>query len=108
MVPPQHLSPKILAALGLLGCERTSACLSVNACLGAPYYGDDTGDTGDTGSGEGLCLSRSPDVDATQVEHTPVVSPQEEMGSVDAVSSVIGRGGLPDDIRRRIEKALKP
>jgi hypothetical protein len=33
MVPPDKLTPKILAALGFLGCTQTSICLSVAPCL---------------------------------------------------------------------------
>lgn len=106
MVPPQHLSPKVLAALGLLGCERTSACLSVNACLGAPYYGDDTGDTGDTGLGP--CLSAPADSITNENRDADPISEAVEAGPTHACSTVLARGGLPEDIARRIQKAFKP
>ncbi len=68
------LSPKVLAALGLLGCTQSSVCLSMQACLGAPI---DTGDTGDTA--------------------------EEDAEGQSAVNAVIERGGLPSDIADRLE-----
>ena len=117
MVPPQHLSPKILAALGLLGCEKTTACLSIAACLdypppqetGDPGDTGDTGDSGDTGdTGVGPCLDVAPE--QTIIEnHTADGTPAGPVvtGPKEAVTSVMDRGGLPDDIALRIQKNLK-
>jgi hypothetical protein len=78
MAPPEKLTPKVLAALGLLGCTQSNVCLSMQACLDyAPP--EDTGDTGDTA--------------------------EEDADGRTAVNAVIERGGLPADITDRLEEA---
>ena len=70
----------------------------------------DTGDSGDTGdTGVGPCLDVAPD--QTIIEnHTADGTPAGPVvtGPKEAVTSVMDRGGLPDDIALRIQKNLKP
>ena len=112
MVPPEKLTPKMLAALGLLGTTQACTCLSVQACLDYPAPVD-TGDTGDTGdpedtgdSGLGPCL----DVAFHDEEPSEAADGLQgpELRSKDPVSevveAVVQRTDLPDDIASRIFK----
>ena len=89
MAPPESLSPRVLAALGLLGSTTACGpCLSqVEACLSAPM---DTGDTGDTGEPEDSDASRA----TLRVPHKS------------AVQSLLERRDLPEDLAMRLKQTI--